>query len=658
MKVFTILILLTGFLAADFKKSLEPAFEKYCQKCHGSKKQKADLDISKLTSDLQDANSLESWRLIYDQLKFKEMPPEDAKDMPEAVRKELLTTLRKELLKTQMPGVIQGDKLSLPEFGNYVDHDALFNEKAGPVIPSSPRIWRLRPEIYSSFASSISNRAEVSQPFSMLPGHSFKDYSAPYYIDEPTTDLLMRNADVIVTKQIEFRVKDGKKWGKYKDFLAVTDPEKEPTEEQLAKAVELEYKLTMRRMPTESEKKSALDFWKRVNSKSGHMVASKTMLKSIILKPETLFRQELGEEKKDELGRRRLTQMEIVKAISFALDNRVENTLFSAAEKKKLSSKEEIKEHIRRILNNPKSQNPRIMKFFEEYFGYKRGIDIFKDRPKRGFHDVNLLINDIELTIKDILKKDKNILKELLTTNKFYVNFRYDSKRKTGTRFNAKDPGYETAYGLPPDWKWTDEQPVALNPKTHMGILTHPAWLVAWSDNFHNDIVRRGKWIRTHLLGGTVPDVPISVDAKVPEDEHKTLRQRLNMVSREDECWRCHKKMNPLGMPFEQFTHYGHFRKLELKKPVDTKGGIHFSGEEKTDGDVTNPYQLIQKLANSTKVEQVFIRHVFRFYVGRNETLGDAKTLQEAHKVYKESGGSFKELLISLLSSDSFLLRY
>lgn len=51
------------------------------------------------------------------------------------------------------------------------------------------------------------------------------------------------------------------------------------------------------------------------------------------------------------------------------------------------------------------------------------------------------------------------------------------------------------------------------------------------------------------------------------------------------------------------------------------------------------------------------MRHAFRFFLGRNETLSDARTLQEADKSYLESGGSFKALVLSLLTSDSFLYR-
>ena len=66
---------------------------------------------------------------------------------------------------------------------------------------------------------------------------------------------------------------------------------------------------------------------------------------------------------------------------------------------------------------------------------------------------------------------------------------------------------------------------------------------------------------------------------------------------------------------------------------------------------------MIEKLAESERSEQVFVRHAFRFWMGRNETLNDAAILQEAHRAYKESGGSMNALILSLLTSDAFLYR-
>ena len=36
---------------------------------------------------------------------------------------------------------------------------------------------------------------------------------------------------------------------------------------------------------------------------------------------------------------------------------------------------------------------------------------------------------------------------------------------------------------------------------------------------------------------------------------------------------------------------------------------------------------MIKKLSESEHVEQVFVRHAFRYWMGRNETLNDAPVL-------------------------------
>ena len=91
--------------------------------------------------------------------------------------------------------------------------------------------------------------------------------------------------------------------------------------------------------------------------------------------------------------------------------------------------------------------------------------------------------------------------------------------------------------------------------------------------------------------------------------------------------------------------------------PLDTTGSIAGTGDPRLDGPVKSSHELVTRLANSDRVRQVWVRHAFRYYLGRNETLADAPTLQAADRAYVESGGSFKSLLVALLTSDSFLKR-
>ena len=235
-------------------------------------------------------------------------------------------------------------------------------------------------------------------------------------------------------------------------------------------------------------------------------------------------------------------------------------------------------------------------------------------------------------------------------------------------------------FDLPKDtpayWDYPVEQPFRVADRK--GILTHPAWLIAFSANSATDPIRRGRWIREKLLAGVVPDLPITVDAKVPEDPHKSLRERVATVTKAAACVKCHNRMNDLGYPLEQFDDFGRFRSVEKlehpeniikagngensfdvykTKPIESTGFLSGTGDPKLDGEVKDSFDLIDRLAKSDRARQSIIRHAFRFFLGRNELLSDSQTLIDADTAYLKSGGSFKAVVVSFLTSDSFIYR-
>ena len=238
-----------------------------------------------------------------------------------------------------------------------------------------------------------------------------------------------------------------------------------------------------------------------------------------------------------------------------------------------------------------------------------------------------------------------------------------------------RTPGRGAKYGQQDDLDYHPVQPFTMPHRK--GLLTHPAWLVAHSGNFQTDPIRRGRWIREKLLAGRVPDIPITVDAQVPENPHQTFRERVEAVTGKSECWKCHQHMNPLGFPFESFDDFGRFRTEEsLEHPdnllqrgngneadvyqtklVVITGHLDGTGDANLDGDVEDAFDLIDRLSRSSRVRQSIIRHAFRFFIGRNEMLSDSKTLIDADNAYLDSDGSFRAVIISLLTSDSFRYR-
>ena len=122
--------------------------------------------------------------------------------------------------------------------------------------------------------------------------------------------------------------------------------------------------------------------------------------------------------------------------------------------------------------------------------------------------------------------------------------------------------------------------------------------------------------------------------------------------------------MNPLGLPFEMYDDFGHFRKEEALEypeniikqgtmkpivpntyktvPVRVTGRLDGTGEPALDGDVTDALDLIGRLTKSTRVRQSVIRHAFRYYMGRNEMLSDSKTLIDADQGMSRAAAATK----------------
>jgi len=593
-----------------YQSVVAPFFQRYCVDCHGPDAQDAQLSLHDIDPDPARGQHLEQWQAIKEQLKLGIMPPDDMPKPSEAERGRVVAWVQQ--LKSRV--VEQGDvsaKLLLPEYGNYLDHDLLFSGTAGPVTPPPPRIWRLSPSHYMGWVGDVARgqTGGVNPPFSVRGGTAFQDYAAPYTIDEPTTQMLLRNAMAIVDRQTK-RVLDSRT-GKLRrindtvrEFFDVLDEANKPTEKQVAKAIRLQFHAAVQRPPTNDELARYSDLFERNVAIGGQEKGAKITLATVLLHPEAVFRFELGDGPVDEFGRRRLSQTEIAAAVSFALGFHRERGIYEAAAKGELQTREQVASHVERMLNTEKVDRARLLLFFREYFGYHRATDVFKDDLKDVKFDARVLVSDADMLVEHILKQDRHVLRELLTTRRAFVNIKVNRQRNTvekavtvGRPNNKRDKPkleFHTLYGLDNDWEWTAKQPVMLPNEKRMGLLTHPAWLVAWSGNFDNDPVRRGRWIREHLLGGVLPDVPIGVDARIPDAADQTLRERLT-VTRAAECWRCHRKMDPLGLPFEQFDHYGRFRLTELDQPVDTSGEILRSGVGGLDAGVETPFDLIER---------------------------------------------------------------
>ena len=679
-----------------YREHVVPLFKKHCQRCHGEKLQEGELELLKLDPNMK-STSAARWAMVLEKVVGKEMPPEEEPQLSGEELKSLVTWIQAEMKRT---GKHLARRATYKN-GNRIPHELLFGGKSAAAFSSPVRIRRVSPEIYEAFTRDVGKGAVgIGQPFSPEGNNTFKDMGAPL-IDEPITQQLIRNALQIVKKQTGHKIEKGvaiKVGFTPKEFLRLFDEKNPASNAEVESAIKQQFGRVLRREPTTEELKKFVTLFHKNVKEAGRKTGVRYTLAAVFLLPEAVFRWEVGNGIKDSQGRVRLTPREIAYALSFALTDKMPNgSLLKDAESGKLDTKEGVAAAIHHILDNPKTQKPRILRFFREYFGYARALEVFKEQKANPEHDAKILVEDTDRLIEYILEKDENVLYELLTTNKSFVAHRIAAdtkkkreaerikfekeKKKNPEKYKNKTPRkigrsvYES-YNLE---DFPDKQPVELPKDQRAGILTQPSWLVAWSNSDENHVIFRGKWIRERLLGGVVPDVPITVDAQLPNAPEQTLRERMK-VTEQTYCWKCHTYMNRVGLPFEQYDHLGRFRKTETvldldateknvdKKgkhlgPVmkevalDTSGGFEHTNEPNLKGDVSDPLELVRKMAASERVEQIFVRHAFRYWMGRNENLGDAISLQEAHKAYKANKGSMKALIVAILTSDSFLHR-
>ncbi|MEX2214170.1 MAG: DUF1588 domain-containing protein [Phycisphaeraceae bacterium] len=682
----------------QFKAGVAPLLTRYCAECHDAQKPKGELDLITLDPDMKASTSAARWAMVHEKLSLGKMPPKNAKLRPSAEETATIMAWIKAEMKRSGKHLAKREAYAN---GNLVPHELLFDPKQSAPFEAVARVRRLSPEIYAGFLGEVAKGASnVGNPFSPEGKNTFKDMGDPK-IDEPVAALLIRNALAIVERQTAYKLEDGvvKSVGfSPREFLALFDEKNPATETQMAAAVKLQYERVLKRQPTAEESTRLVALMKMNIADAGRETGVRHALAAVLLTPEAVFRMEVGGGAASADGRVRLSPREIAFALAYALtDRRPDDRLLEDAAKGRLDTAEGVAAAVSRMLADPKLQKPRILRFFREYFGYDQATEVFKNDKDNPEHEARSLVEDTDRLVLYILDQDKDVLKELLTTNKSFVAYKTaadtkkkriaelakfeDEKAKNPEKFKTKKPPkvgrsvYES-YNLS---DFPDVQPVELPREQRAGILTQPAWLVAWSKSDDNDVIHRGKWVRERLLGGVVPDIPITVDAQLPIAPEQTLRERM-AVTHQEYCWKCHQLMNRTGYPFEMYDHFGRFRTEEIildpdatAKNVDKKGkplgnvmrGVPVDGNGSFDlvhgdvlkGPMNGAVEFVHAMAKSPYVEQIFVRHAFRYWMGRNENLGDGPSLQRIHRAYRESGGSMQALITAIVTSDSFLYR-
>jgi hypothetical protein len=206
-------------------------------------------------------------------------------------------------------------------------------------------------------------------------------------------------------------------------------------------------------------------------------------------------------------------------------------------------------------------------------------------------------------------------------------------------------------YGLPVRVAegWEEVELPATHPRA--GLLSHASFAMVHAHPGRSSPTLRGGFMREALLCQTVPEAPADVDfSQFVQDEaavHKTARDRLAVHSTEASCEKCHRLTDPIGLGLEVFDGIGRYRTTENGAPIDTRSD--FDGREFAD-----PVELGQAFADSPLLGACLVQNLYRYAVGREETLRERRLLRHLEARFEDQGYYLAALMRAIALSEGF----
>ncbi|NBR05513.1 MAG: hypothetical protein EBT92_07065, partial [Planctomycetes bacterium] len=186
-------------------KKITALFKVHCNRCHGEKKPGGMVRLDNLPFDLNSHSDI--WFSVREQIDQELMPPDNSQKFPKADGKIIIQWIDRQF-ETFAP--------KLPNKGNQIPHELLFGKEIIKGNSIGDRVWRLNPESYKGLLRDV-NKARLDgivQPFSLITERGIKDFASLYTIDEPSTEILMRNAEIMVNAQTAHEFREGVLKGK------------------------------------------------------------------------------------------------------------------------------------------------------------------------------------------------------------------------------------------------------------------------------------------------------------------------------------------------------------------------------------------------------------------------------------------------------------
>jgi hypothetical protein len=356
------------------------------------------------------------------------------------------------------------------------------------------------------------------------------------------------------------------------------------------------------------------------------LIAVRLTIAALLQDLEFLYRIERGEEVPGKPGVFKLDDYEMATRLSyFLIGSTPPDWLLDEAGQEKLTTPDGVRAAAEKLMDDPRAR-VRVERFHALWLG-------FHQLP----HDAELveaLRAETRALIERVVFDEPSDYFELFRSEQTYL-----------TDYLAGHYGYEAPGGA--DWvTYSDER---------RGILSHGSVLSSFGKFSDTSPTQRGIFIRTRLLCQEIPPPPPDVDSdNPPSGEAGDCKSDVYAQHDQGGCYDCHKMMDPIGFGLERYDNQGRFRTHDDGKPECTITG---DGSIDGVGDFNGPAELAELVIESGALESCVVTQVYRLAMGRRETVADREILNGLTDRFAETEYAFDELLVELVSAESFGFR-
>lgn len=326
---------------------------------------------------------------------------------------------------------------------------------------------------------------------------------------------------------------------------------------------------------------------------------------------------------------------QIATRLAFALwDSAPDRQLASAATTGRLLTRPEVTAHARRLLADPRAR-AKLREFFTQWLQLRYIEDLSKDATLFPTF-TPALIDDLRasllLFVDDVAWSERSDFRELLRADYLYANDRL------AAFYNLPTPAPASG----------DFIRISAPPGQRSGVLTHPYLLAALSYKTTSSPIHRGVFLTRSIVGRALkPPLEAQTFDDTTFAPGLTMREKVEKLTRSENCQGCHAVINPLGFSLEHFDAVGRYRTTDHGRPIDAASD-YGADELSKPVRLSSARDVAEFAVANARSNEAFIEQLFHHLVKQPVAAFGADTLARLRDSFIASHYNIQNLLVDI----------